>query len=62
MPIREGHLYKFMNIHLASQTVHLCVKNLRNSSAITRDPCLNMNNLEYKLIYPGLIEVPLWLA
>jgi len=48
-----------MNIHLASQIVPLCVKNLRNSEAIACDPCLDMNNFVYNLIYPELIEVSL---
>ena len=47
-----------MNIHLPSQIVPLCVKNLHNSQAITRDPCLEMIDLEYNLIYPELIDVP----
>ncbi|GMT41008.1 MAG: hypothetical protein IEMM0001_1743 [bacterium] len=36
-----------MNIHLASQIVPFCVKNLRNSLAIMGDHCLDMNDLGY---------------
>jgi hypothetical protein len=47
-----------MNNHPTSITIHLCVKNLRHTR-YDEDPCLDMNNAEYNLKYPDLIEMPL---